>query len=72
MVKVIVQVLDLPAVKFEMCDDYNYPAYEIAEDVVSDFLELGYLSTSNISSQYSVLVQINEKKYNVDVQLVGC
>jgi hypothetical protein len=81
MSKVIVQVLDLPAVEFDniMGSDYDsimdgklYSANEIAEDVVWDFLQLGYLSASNVFSQYSVMVQIDEKKYNVDVQLVGC
>jgi hypothetical protein len=70
MSKVIVQVLDLPAVEFDniMGSDYDsimdgklYSANEIAEDVVWDFLQLGYLSASNVFSQYSVMVQIDER-----------
>lgn len=81
MSKVIVQVLDLPAVEFDniMGEEYDsimdgklYSANEIAEDVVWDFLQLGYLSASNVFSQYSVMVQIDDKKFGVDVQLVGC
>lgn len=81
MSKVIVQVLDLPAVEFDniMGSEYDsimdgklYSANEIAEDVVWDFIQLGYLSVSNVFSQYSVMVQIDDKKFGVDVQLVGC
>jgi hypothetical protein len=80
MSKVIVQVLDLPAVEFDniMGSEYDsimdgklYSVNEIAEDVVWDFLQLGYLSASNVFSQYSVMVQIDDKKFGVDVQLVG-
>ncbi len=80
MSKVIVQVLDLPAVEFDnimgaeydsIMDGKLYSANEIAEDVVWDFLQLGYLPASNVSSQYSVMVEIDGKKHGVDVQLVG-
>jgi hypothetical protein len=73
MAKVIVQVLDLPAVEFNTDDigQTYYSANEIAEDAVWDFVQLGLLPTSNISSQYSVMVQIDDEKFGIDVQLAS-